>query len=236
MKSLGTTSVLLFCLGTICCFTAWADDATTSITVHHAGGNPIGSVDPSGQWTTLIVDASNEPLTRPQSDTSFPSATGQGFTGVASTAEASPYTIDTIRLASYSSESYSPTSGMVIANRVTTYSLSDGSSWSSGAGSSSYGRMRFQQMEMHGADAHFHFTHDDLLLRKTDYDSGNHSANFELHVHGPLVIVAPLGSQQGVLEGQALIVSDEPANYNDSRFNYLSAIPGSAVTTPTPII
>jgi hypothetical protein len=224
-----TASIAFVCSCVLWCSIsqAYGDSAITPL--YDAAGNQIGTIDAAGQLTSRTVRASNRLLAGPGPDVASPSATEQGVAAAEPTAEVNPITIDKINVASYYYESYSPSYGMLIVNRVSTYQLSDGSSWSSGAGSASYGRMQFERMETDGSTVRFHFTHNDLFMRQTDYDSGNHSANFELHVDGPLVIVAQAGSQQGVLEGQALIVSDQPANYTDSRFNYLSAIPGSVV-------
>ncbi len=224
-----TTCAAFFCLCVLWCSISRAHDETACTPLYDAAGNPIGMIDPTGQLISQTVHASNPRLVKPGYGVPSPPATEQGAAMAAPTGEASPHTIDRINLASYYYDNYSPSSGMIIGSRVTTYDLSDGSSWSSGAGSSSYGVMQFDRMEINGSVARFYFTHNNLFLRKTDYNSGNHSANFELHIDGPLVIVAQAGSQQGVLEGQALIVSDQPANYTDSRFNYLTAIPGSVV-------
>jgi outer membrane protein assembly factor BamB len=224
-----TASIAFFCLCALWCSIGHAHDETACTPLYDAAGNLIGTIDATGQLISETVRASDPPLAEPGYDLFSPPAMQRGVAAAELPAEVSPHTIDKINLASYYYESYSPSYGMIIGERVTTYQLSDGSSWSSGAGSASYGRMQFERMETDGSTLRFHFTHHDLFMRKTDYDSGSHSANFELHVDGPLVIVAQAGSQQGMLEGQALIVSDQPANYTDSRFNYLTAIPGSVV-------
>lgn len=222
-----TASVVALGFCALWCPITQAQDQTASTPLYDVAGNQIGTIDPSGQLMPLT--AFNPPLAGPGFDASSASAAKQQAAIAAAPGEASLSTIDKINLASYYYDTYSPSSGMVIASRVSTYALSDGSSWSSGAGSSSYGTMRFDRMETDGSAARFYFTHNGLLLRKTDYDSGNHSANFELRVDGPLVIVATPGSRNGILEGQALIASDQPANYNDSRFNYLTTVQGSVV-------
>ncbi len=219
-----TASVAFLCLGVIWCSVSRAKDEITSMPVRDGDGSQIATIDSSGEWISQKVDGSNLHIAEPVRAVSSPSE--QRTPVSAAAGEVSLNTIDKINLASYSTESYSLTYGMTIGGRVSTYNLSDGSSWSSGAGSSTSGSMKFDRLETDGSVGHFYFTHNDLLLRKTDYNSGSHSANFELHVDGPLVIVATLGSRQGVLQGRALIVSDQPANYNDSRFNYLTAIQG----------
>ncbi|WP_437324156.1 hypothetical protein [Sorangium sp. So ce381] len=65
-----------------------------------------------------------------------------------------------------------------------------------------------------------------LIIEKTDYSSGDHSAHFRFETLGPLVIVAARGSTIGTRETEALLVMDRPANYRDDRFIYLSAPPG----------
>lgn len=62
-----------------------------------------------------------------------------------------------------------------------------------------------------------------LIIEKTDYSSGDHSAHFRFETLGPLVIVAARGSTIGTRETEALLVMDRPANYRDDRFLYLSA-------------
>ncbi len=71
---------------------------------------------------------------------------------------------------------------------------------------------------------------DGLIVERTDYDSGNHSAHFRLETLGDWTITATSGSASGTLVAQGIIMMDEPANYVDSRFSYLSSPLCSAVS------
>jgi hypothetical protein len=124
---------------------------------------------------------------------------------------------------------YDAASGMQVMGEGQSYELNNNSSWQSGAGTASYGLMRFGHIERSGMMLSYVMDPDLRLVERTDYDNGAHSANFELDSIGQLVLVALQGSTTGTLHGQARIVRDEPANYNDSRFNLLSAPVGSIV-------
>jgi hypothetical protein len=89
--------------------------------------------------------------------------------------------------------------------------------------------MRFDHVERSGSTLSFHMLPDMKLLARTDYDSGDHSANFELDSVAELVLVALDGSTTGTVHGQARIAIDEPANYADMRFNHLSTALGAVV-------
>lgn len=103
------------------------------------------------------------------------------------------------------------------------YYLSDGSTWESGAGWAGYGGMIPNDITRDGSTIRYHMNTDDLLIHRIDYDSGDHSASYQLDTLEALTIVAEYGSTVGTITTEALITLDEPENYVDERFNFLSA-------------
>ncbi len=128
------------------------------------------------------------------------------------------------------SDKYSLQTHMPIGTFVDAYTLSDGSTWESGAGSATYGTMSLDHISHQGSLILYQMDVDDLIVERTDYDSGQHSAHFRLETLGDWTIIATYGATTGTLVAQAIIMMDEPANYVDSRFSYLSSPLCSAVS------
>ncbi len=118
-----------------------------------------------------------------------------------------------------------------LAGSAGTYLLSDGSSWSSGAGSYYLKSAYLDHVEVSGSTIRYFLQAppDGLIYSQTDYDSGDHSAQGSLGVVSPLVLVATIGEATAKLSGTVSVASNDPTWYGEPRFNYYSAIPGSQV-------
>jgi hypothetical protein len=135
----------------------------------------------------------------------------------------SPHTIDAMDMEHWYSERYPTQGGMRIVSFGKDYFLNDGSMWGSGAGSASYGILTVNEITRDGSTIRYHMNTDDLIVRRTDYDSGDHAANYRLETIEDVALVAEYGSTLGTITTEALIAGDEPANYIDGRFHFLSA-------------
>lgn len=140
----------------------------------------------------------------------------------------SPATIDWMDMNS-AYERYDRTRGMQVMGSGRRYRLSDGSEWSSGAGSGSYGTMSLSRVERAGATLRYVMTPMTFLLERTDYNSGDHSAHYRLDAVGEIVIVAIAGTATAQATGRVRLALDAPANYRDARFNFTSALVGDTV-------
>ena len=140
----------------------------------------------------------------------------------------SPHTIDRSEVTG--SSRYAESVGLIFAWGSGWHYLSDGTSWRTGAGGHSYGTARLVRVERVGTSLRYHLRPDGRLLERTDYDSGDHSAHYALDAVADLVLVAEEGGTVGVIEGEARIGFDSPANYRDTRFHPLSAPPCSIVS------
>lgn len=111
------------------------------------------------------------------------------------------------------------------------YTLSNGSSWSSGAGSYVAHAAPLDHVEESGTTLRYVLSApaSGLIYQQTDYDSGDHSAQGTLAPSGALVLEAETGSTTAVLRGEALLVSNEATWYGEPRFNFYTAIVGSVV-------
>ncbi len=131
---------------------------------------------------------------------------------------------------SYYGSTYTPGGTMVLLGSAGTYHLSDGSSWSSGAGTVYTYSSHLDHVEVSGNTIrYFLLPPPQGLYQQTDFDSGDHSAQGRLDAAGPLVIEATAGSATAVMRGNALIVSNEATSYGEPRFNFYSSIVGSVV-------
>jgi outer membrane protein assembly factor BamB len=128
-------------------------------------------------------------------------------------------------------ESYSPGGNFHLVAHAERYYLDNGSSWESGAGSLYPTLVRFDHVEASGETLRYVLTPqaDGMLYRQIDFDSGDHSAQGEITVEGPLVLVALAGATQGTLMGKGRIVSNDATWYGEPRFNYYQAPVGSLV-------
>jgi hypothetical protein len=116
--------------------------------------------------------------------------------------------------------SYAPTGGFSLLGSAGTYYLSDGSTWSSGAGSYRLTFAELDHIEVTGSTVRYHLTAptDSVLYEQTDFDFGDQSAQGTLKASGPLVIEATIGSAEAVLRGTALLASNEITWYGEPRF------------------
>lgn len=138
-------------------------------------------------------------------------------------------TID--RMYSAWSTAYSPAQGLVLHGMPTSYALSDGTSWNSGAGSFSFGFGTGAAVAVDGGVIRYTLLPpaSGVLFQHTDYDGGDHSAQGSLGVAGPLVVEATLGGGVGVMQGYVSILSNDETWYGQPRFNFYSAAVGDKV-------
>ena len=138
-------------------------------------------------------------------------------------------TIDRMTFGATYYEQYYPNTGLVLFGPAKTYFLSDGSSWSSGAGSYASPRAAFDRAEILGTTIRYYFRPpaEGFVYDQTDYNAGDHSSNGSLGAFGPLVIEATLGSNIGTMRGEVKILTNTPANYSEPKFNYWSAPVGA---------
>jgi hypothetical protein len=118
---------------------------------------------------------------------------------------------------------------MAAAGPATIYELSDGSTFERGAGGGMFGQMQFAAVAREGDTIRYRMLAPDVVVQYDQYNQGNHSASYQLEGLGDIFIEAAHGGTLGYLEGEVLITADEPANYRDERFHYLSAEICSAV-------
>jgi outer membrane protein assembly factor BamB len=140
-------------------------------------------------------------------------------------------TIDSMTTGSSYLETYYPGEVIEIFGSADRYYLSDGSSWSSGAGSYRRVTVRLDRTEVSGDTVRFilHPPADGVLYEQTDYNAGDYSAQGKLGIVSPLVIEATIGSNTAVMRGVAEILSNDATWYGEPRFNYYSSLVGSHV-------
>lgn len=118
---------------------------------------------------------------------------------------------------------------LALMGAASVYSLSDGSQWSSGAGSYYNYTAQLDHVEVSGTKVRYVLVPPASIYQQTDYDSGDHSAQGRLDSSGPLVLEAELGSTKAVLRANALLASNDATWYGEPLFNYYSAVVGSVV-------
>lgn len=145
-------------------------------------------------------------------------------------------TIDQMTFGVTYSETYSPTTGLVVFGPAREYQLSDGTKWPSGAGTYYRPRAVFDHSEIDRTNRsriiiryYFQPPAEGYLYKQTDYNSGDHSSNGSLGAAGPLVLEAVAGATTGTMKGDVEILTNIPANYSEPRFNYWSAPVGAIV-------
>lgn len=138
-------------------------------------------------------------------------------------------TID--RMTTRFSGSHTAAGPLTLVGYADVYSLSDGSNWSSGAGSTYFQSAQLDHVEMSGTTLRYVLSPPatGLIYEQTDYDSGSHSAQGSLGPSGALVLEAEAGSTTAVLRGNTLVVANDATYYGEPRFNYYSAMVGSVV-------
>lgn len=142
---------------------------------------------------------------------------------------ASAATID--RMYSAASGSFNNPEGLMLHGLPTSFALSDGSFWDMRAGnymqSTSYG----VTAKVDGAVIRYTVAPpaSGVLFKHTDFNDGDHSAQGTLGVAGPLVIVADLGSNAGVMEGYTEVLANDETWVGQPRFNFYTAKVGDKV-------
>lgn len=139
-----------------------------------------------------------------------------------------PLTIDYMTLRDAYSETYRPAGTIYLLGSAGTYTLSDGSTWSSGAGSYYNYAAYLDHVEVSGDTIRYFLDQrDGLLYQQTDYDSGDHSSQGTLGVSGALVLEATRGSTTAVLRGGAEIVSNTEPNASEVHQRHPVLVSGS---------
>ncbi len=158
------------------------------------------------------------------------------WTGLASSAAAATdATIDRLdvwTLDGYTVNHVASAQDLMVLEWPDVYHLSDGSTWTSGAGSYGHGTTGLTSETVTGRTISYALAlapGDTYLMNYTDYDNGDHSSQGELAPAGPMTLVATIGSKTAVMNGYAEIVSDTMTWYGEPRFNYYSAPVGDAV-------
>jgi hypothetical protein len=141
-----------------------------------------------------------------------------------------PATIDEMTLNPYSGGTYSPDTLSVPAP-ASTYYLSDGTSWQSGAGVYYVPSTTFQSSSVSDGYIYYDFAPlpNGILFQQTDYDGGSHSAQGTLGWTGDVTLVAQIGSTEATFSGYTTILDNTETWYGQPRFNYYSASVGQAV-------
>jgi hypothetical protein len=111
------------------------------------------------------------------------------------------------------------------------YTMSDGSSWSSGAGSARFGAATLDHVETDGTTIRYVLQPpgDGILYEQTDFDGGDHSAQGTFGVAGPLVLEATIGSATAVMRGELALRSNDPTWYGEPLFHFYTAVVGSVL-------
>lgn len=141
-----------------------------------------------------------------------------------------PVTIDRMTTAvgfGYS-QTHAPGAAIYVLGSAATYFLSDGSQWSSGAGSYHAYSISLDHVETSGDTIRYVMVNPGSIYQQTDYNSGDHSAQGTLAAHGSVVLETTIGSNIAVLRGSARVVNNDATSYGD-RFNYYTAVVGSVV-------
>lgn len=199
-----------------------------SPTVTGVLGDVVRHIDALGD-TDDTPPNSDSKAAAARSSTGGQNATLRGALDVAA-ATSSRVTIDSMTTSSPSA-TYVPAAYLRLIGRADVYSLSDGSSWSSGAGSYLAAQALLERVETVGSTVRYVFEPpaDGILYSQTDFDSGDHSAQGTLGVEGPLVLEAEIGTTTAVMRGGARLLANDPTSYGEPRFNFYSAIVGSVV-------
>ena len=151
----------------------------------------------------------------------------------ATAAAAGSITIDRMTTrGSYYGTTYTPGGTLLLLGSADTYTLSNGSTWQSGAGSYYSYTTALDHVEVSAGGIRYVLfppPYGGDVYQQTDYDSGDHSAQGTLAAVGPLVIEATAGSTTAVMKGNLLVVANDATYYGEPRFNYYGALVGSVV-------
>ncbi len=120
---------------------------------------------------------------------------------------------------------------LMVFSPASNYQLSDGSSWTAGAGFHPPTWATAASVSSDGTTIRIVFNRpvDGLLFQNTDYNFGEHSAQGQLGVPAFLELVATAGGTSGLISGYTRILSNDATWYGEPRFNYYSAAVGTEV-------
>jgi outer membrane protein assembly factor BamB len=131
----------------------------------------------------------------------------------------------------HGSARYDLVQGLPLFSSSVDYTLNDGSTWNSGAGSFYVGRAHLGHVEVVGSTIRYHLQPpaDGIFFSQTDFNAGDHSAQGTLALAGPLVLEGESGSPIGILRGEVELVSNDATWYGEPRFHYYSAPVGAVL-------
>lgn len=156
---------------------------------------------------------------------------GAAWLAVQSVAQAA--TIDQMYTATFGqyTQSYTPGGAFMVFSPAHHYVLSDGSSWSAGAGWHPDTTAMLESVQVQGAQVVYTFAApaSGLLFQNTDFNAGEHSAQGELGLPARLELVAAIGGTTATLSGYTQVVSNLETWYGQPRFNAYSAAVGQSV-------
>ncbi len=206
-----------------------AQEAESSISnVVNASGEVTGFFDESGLYHEFSNSAQRSDLSPGSLGTSL-EASELSQAGSSKLAEkAVPNTIDRMTVGDTSNNTYSSGGTLRLIPNASVYYLNNNTSWSSGAGGCTLSSASIDKVEESGNILRFYLKNPTDWSR-TDYNSGDHSAQGTLRPLAPLVIEATAGSTTGVLRGSVLLVSNTITSYGEPRFNYFSAPVGAVL-------
>jgi hypothetical protein len=143
-------------------------------------------------------------------------------------------TIDRMEIENYATYyhgQYGWYSDFMVFGHASSYLLSDGSSWASGAGWHPSATASLDSVTQQGSAITYRFDApaNGILFTNTDYSFGDHSSQGTLASPSFLELVATEGGTTGVIKGYAQITSNDMTWYGEPRFNFYSAPVGSFV-------
>lgn len=129
------------------------------------------------------------------------------------------------------SQTYYPGQTFQVFQSPDQYVLSNGSTWSSGAGGFFSLASKLDSVTVNGSTIQYKFQSpaDGIALNYTDYDSGDHSSQGVLGTVGDLVIEAQEGASTATMKGWLEVRSNTETWYGVPKFNYYSAPVGAKV-------
>ena len=121
--------------------------------------------------------------------------------------------------------------GLEVIGEADVYHLTDGTTWSNGAGSIGDTYSKVSSVAVSGSQIAYAL---DLpigsqIYLRVDYDNGSNSSWGRLVSTDTLVLHATLGSSTATLAGYGRITLDQYANYTDDRFHFFDAPIGNLV-------
>lgn len=128
-------------------------------------------------------------------------------------------------------QTYNPGQTFQVFQSPSQYFLSNGSSWTSGAGGFFSLDSKLESVAVNGTTIQYKFQlpADGIAMNYTDYDSGDHSSQGVLATVGDLVIEAQEGASIATMKGWLEVRSNTETWYGVPKFNYYSAPVGAKV-------